>query len=75
MDGLEQKLSDLKEQVKMYTSLCRIFNNSESTMQNRMDKHYDQLDQRYASLSERMDELEMIVKQHCIDITLLKAAN
>lgn len=75
IDYVAQELSDLTDQVKEHTTLIHALIDGQTRMQCQMEERYDQLDQKYAALSERTDDLEMIVKQQCIDITLLKAAN
>lgn len=74
IDYVAQELSDLTDQVKEHTTLIHALIDGQTRMQCQMGERYDQLDQKYAALSERTDDLEMIVKQQCIDITLLKQA-
>ena len=74
IDYVAQELSDLTDQVKEHTTLIHALIDGQTRMQCQMEERYDQLDQKYAALSERTDDLEMIVKQQCIDITLLKQA-
>ena len=74
IDYVAQELSDLTDQVKEHTTLIHALIDGQTRMQCQMEERYDQLNQKHTALSERTDDLEMIVKQQCIDITLLKQA-